>query len=425
MTRRGTKEASEARPRIILLDLYHGGHHPHHLECLLRGWAKRNPRGALNLVVSEKHAKLHRQLPSLARETPGAKFYVTRTPIGFGDGPENVVRRERLHKRVATHYARVLRADHLVFMFFDHAQLALALDLRFAWPLAISGIYFRPSFHYEALGVPVGGLSERLVAAGKQTVLRAALRNPHLRTLFCLDPFAARYITRWTRHTQSVFLPEPFWIPDSGVATWALDGVVEPGRQRLTFFGSLDDRKGIRPVLDALSALPESNQRRLALIFAGRVGGVDRDGLLSRIAAFDETSAVQVVLDDRFLPEAEIQPLLASSNLVLLTYQREHVGSSGGLVRAAAAGVPVLSTDHGLVGMQVRRHRLGVTLDAASPEAIRAALLAWLERPDGIPFDPRSAETFAAINTEDAFADTIFSRLLSLPRGEAKRGFDD
>jgi glycosyltransferase involved in cell wall biosynthesis len=399
-------------PRIIVLNLYHGGHHPHHLECLLRGWAQRKPGGELGLVVSETHARLHPHIPSLVRETPGATLYIARTPVGFGDGPENVVRRERLHKRAAAHYARLVGADHVLFMFFDHAQLSLAMDLRFPWPLAISGIYFRPSFHYRAIGVAGQSGLDRLIAAGKQTLLRAALRNPHLRTIFCLDPFAAAYIARWTKRTESVFLPEPFWIPDTGVARWALEDVVEPGRRRLVFFGSLDDRKGIRPVLRALATLPDQLQAKLAVIFAGRIGGVDRDGLLARIAGFDGTSKVQVILDDRFIPEGEVQPLLAASDLVLLTYQREHVGSSGGLVRAAAAGVPVLSTDDGVVGIQVQKYHLGLTVDTTSTEAIRSAVLDWLERPGVTGFDPAAAEHFAAENTGERFAETIFSRLL-------------
>lgn len=250
------------------------------------------------------------------------------------------------------------------------------------------------------------------MALGKQVVLRAALRNPHLRTLFCLDPFAAAHIAGWARHSECVFLPEPLWVPDMPVESSALEDAVEPGRRRLVFFGSLDDRKGIRPVLDALAALPESSQRRLALIFAGPVGSVEREELLARIAAFDANSAVQVLLEDRFVPEAQVQRLLAACDLVLLTY-RHHVGSSGVLVRAAAAGVPVLATDYGLVGAQVRKHRLGLPLDATSSEEIRSALLAWLDRPDAMPFDRSSASRFAAANTAEAFADTIFSRLLA------------
>jgi hypothetical protein len=65
------------------------------------------------------------------------------------------------------------------------------------------------------------------------------------------------------------------------------------------------------------------------------------------------------------------------------------------------------------VGVQVRRHRLGLTIDATSADEIRSALLRWLERPATMPFDPAAARKFAAANTADAFAETIFSRLLS------------
>jgi glycosyltransferase involved in cell wall biosynthesis len=402
---------SDVRPRIILFNLYHDGHHPQHLECLLRDWARRRRRGELHLVVSERHARVSSHIPALVRDTPATTLHLVQTPAGFGDGPENVVRRERLHRRFAAHYARRLEADHLLFMYFDHAQLSLALNLRFPWPLALSGIYFRPSFHYGALEGPTWERGQRLLAWGKQVVLRAALRNPHLRTLFCLDPLAAPEIARWAVHTESVFLPEPLWIPDSPGEPSLLERELEPRRRRLVFFGSLDDRKGIRPVLDALATLPGSSQSRLALVFAGPVRGAERDELLARIERLDQTSDVQVLLHDRFVPEADVQQLLGACDLLLLTY-RHHVGSSGVLIRAAAAGIPVLSTDFGLVGAQVRSHRLGLTLDANSSAEIRSALLAWLDRPDAIPFDPASARSFAAANTAEAFAETIFARLL-------------
>jgi glycosyltransferase involved in cell wall biosynthesis len=404
--------ASDTNPRIILFNLYHGGHHPQHLECLLMYWASRNLAGELHVVISQTHAERHPQVPSLVSETPHATLHLASTPRGFGHGPEPVLRRERLHSRLAGRYARLLHADHLFFMYFDHVQLALAVDLRFPWPLQISGVYFRPSFHYGPLGIASRRRRQRMAAWAKQVVLRAALRNPHVRSLFSLDPFAASHIARWAQHTESIFLPEPLWVPGGRVQKWAREQAIEPGRRRLVIFGSLDDRKGIPHVLDALGALPASSQRRLALILAGSVSSSRPDELRARIAALNESSQVQVLLDDRFLPEAEVQPLLAASDLVLLTYQHDHIGSSGGLVRAAAAGVPVLSTDHGLVGVQVRRHRLGLTLDTTSAEEIRSALLRWLERPATMPFDPVASRMFAAANTADAFAETIFTRLL-------------
>jgi glycosyltransferase involved in cell wall biosynthesis len=369
------------------------------------------------VVVSDRHARAHPGTAARIGATPNAVLHVAQLPDDFDEALSGTVARDRLHGRLAADYIRRLHPDHFVLMLCDHAQLSLAFDLRFGWPLAISGIYFRPSFHYGRLGGPPETTRDRVKGLTKQVVLRAALRNPHFRTLFSLDPFAVPQIARWSRHTEIVALPEPLDHGDTigspsgdGSGLPLLDGL-EPGRRRLVIFGSLDEKKGIGIVLDALQALPSETQQRLALILGGPVGGYRRDELLARIVRLDAQTGLRLRLEDRFIPEEDVQPLLAACDLVLLTYQR-HVGSSGVLIRAAAAGVPVLATDYGVVGEQVRRHRLGITVDATSSESIREALEAWIERTDAIPFDRAAAAAFSAENTADLFAETIFSRLL-------------
>ena len=402
---------ADLAPRIVLFNLYSGGHHPHHLECLAAYWEALGPQAELHVVVTDRHARQHPGTVARIAATPNTELHVARLPSDFSEWGSSTLARDRLHGRLAAHYIRLLHPDHFVFMLCDHAQISLATDLRFSWPLAISGIYFRPSFHYGSLGGPPETARDRVKGLTKQVVLRAALRNPHFRTLFSLDPFAVPRIARWSRHTEVVPLPEPLEHGDAGPGSPLLDGI-EPGRRRLVIFGSLDEKKGIEVVLDALEALPPELQRQVALILGGPVGGHRRDEVLARITDLDAQTGLQLRLEDRFIPEEDVQPLLAACDLVLLTYQR-HVGSSGVLIRAAAAGIPVLATDYGVVGEQVRRHRLGITVDATDADSIRAVLEAWIERPEVIPFDEGSAAAFAGENTAELFAETIFSRLLS------------
>ena len=109
--------------------------------------------------------------------------------------------------------------------------------------------------------------------------------------------------------------------------------------------------------------------------------------------------------------EEDARAILAACDLSLLTYQRP-VGASNVMTWAAAAGVPVLATEYGVVGEQVRRHRLGLALNTTDADAIRAALENWLERPETIPFDLEATSAFARANTAELFAATIFSRLM-------------
>jgi glycosyltransferase involved in cell wall biosynthesis len=414
-------QISRMSPTIVLLNLYYEGHNPQHLECLLRSWAHRERDAQLHLVLSKMAVTRHTELSNLARQTKGVTLHLVDTPDNFAS-EAGVFRREPLHRRVAKDYATRLRAHRLMFMYLDAAQFSLAMDLRFRWPLELSGIYFRPSFHYSDLGVEQT-TSERVTSAAKGFVIRGALRNPHLQTLFCLDPLATTRLAEWADHTECVFLPEPLWNPASDRHGSPLTDRVDGHRRCLVLFGSLDERKGLRPLLDALEALPHPLQQQLALVLAGRLTDADKSQLQARIALFERRSEVQLVAADELVPEEQIQPLLRSCDLVLATYLR-HVGSSGLIVRAAAAGVPVLASDYGLVGAQVRRHRLGLTVDSASSEEIARALIAWLERPDSFPFDAASADRFARENTAEAFAETILSRLLA-PAAPRRHGARD
>ena len=161
--------------------------------------------------------------------------------------------------------------------------------------------------------------------------------------------------------------------------------------------------------------LPEADQRRLALVLAGRIADADRERVLGELRDLEGRAPLQVVLDERFVPYEEIQPMVRRADLVLLTYQH-HVGSSNVLVRAAMARRPVLAADYGLVGALVRARRLGQTVDAGSPEAIALALAAFLADPSAFPFSPEEARRYAEANTADAFARTILDRVIS---GEA------
>lgn len=392
--------------RIVVLSLGHGGHHSQYLECLARGWVERSPAAELHFVVSEEG---YAECPVLHGRSGNAEHIYVHRVAAPSSRRTGIVGREPLHRATARRFAHELRADHLLFMYLDAVQFSLAVDLRFSWPLALSGIYFRPSFHYDQFGDRSTG-RDRLKSVAKATAIRATLRNPHLRTIFCLDPYAVAQLARWAPDTDVAPLPEPLTKHPGKGAPSPLLSRVEDGRRRLVVFGSLDERKGIAVVLEALDGLPEASRKKIALLLAGRFDDRVRRELASRIGSHG-AGDVQVIADDQRLPEESIQPLLRACDLVMITYQ-QHVGSSGQLLRAAEAGTPVLATDYGLVGQLVREHQLGLTVDATSPFEIRRALAAWLERPDAIPFDPQRAALFAGRNTDDAFAETILSRIL-------------
>jgi glycosyltransferase involved in cell wall biosynthesis len=388
---------------ILLFDPYHGGHHAEYVAHLLRAWARSDRPGRLVAAVP---AQLPEEQPALfadalrdprievaplqgALPTPGSSLWEA-----------SQANARLLRKALKTH-----GPSRVVAAYLDHLQLALVLGRPSLGEARLSGILFRPSLHYGE----GGSLGERARQRRKRALLRAMARNERLDHVFTLDHSAVPALQAMGLH--AVPLPDP-------VAPSSPGGPLpEEVRRRFGFdrdrvvmvlFGALDERKGVIPLLDALARLAPSDLGRLGLLLAGPLVPRLRADVAERAAALRAQGA-QVALHDAFVPVAEIQPLLRVADLVLGTYDR-HVGSSAVLIRAAAAGRPVLSQDYGYMGDRVRRHRLGRTVDTENPTALTQALQAALEDP-AAGFDSETAAAFAAANTPEAYARTILDHV--------------
>lgn len=402
-----------AAPRILLFDLYHTGHHGQYVRVLMEHWVDRRDSGQLDIVVSNEFAGRYPDLIASAADQPGVAFHPTDAPVGLRDktGRKAVLVNDIQMGRVLRQAVERHAPDHVVLPYADHVQFSLATGLRFQRPVRISGIYFRPSFYYHSAGRGPRTLRTLADDVQKRGLLWLALRNPHVDTLFTLDPYAVGPVRRLG--ARAVALPEAV---EAGVvsdeaphATRERLGI-EAGRRLMLLFGSLDPRKGVRELLQALASLPDHMLGRGALVMAGESVAVQRD-VAAAVEALRAHSALQIVHLDTFVPDAEMHRLFAASDLVLLPYQR-HVGSSGVLVRAAAAGVPVLGQDYGMMGALLDEYHLGLAVDTTSPDALARGLARFLDPATSYPFDPQAARAFAAANTEQAMASTLWEEVL-------------
>ncbi len=408
---------------LMLFDLLSGGHHAQYIGQLAERWEL--DTGRLDIVAPEDLIDRDGRLADIVRARPGIRFVPIRQPLGLAEGGKlSQLRNVQRHGRLLRRYVEQLRPKHCLLMYFDQVQLPLAFGLRFAFPVALSGIYFRPSFHYAAVTGAATTLSDRAEGVRKRTLLFRALSNPHLSHLFCLDPLVVPFVPGSRFGVRVVALPDgvesraPTCSPLETRASWGIDS----HRSVLLFFGSMAARKGIYQVIEALRLLPEGDQRQLALAVIGAPPGGEAERLEQALSFLRSESKVQVASDSRYVPEAEIPDAFAAADLVLLPYRR-HVGSSGVLVRAAQARLPVLSSDYGLLGEQVRRHALGRAVNSSSPATLAEALMDWLREPAAWPFDAARARRFAAQNTSEGFARTILDSILAgSATGTAARG---
>ena len=189
-----------------------------------------------------------------------------------------------------------------------------------------------------------------------------------------------RLLTHYAVHPQGVTtiphgatLPPPVAPPsprNPTVLTWGLLG---PG-------------KGIEWVIDALAAVSDVVPP-ITYVIAGRThpkvaardGEAYRESLMER--ARRHGVADRVIFDETYRSVPELLELVCSSHAVVLPYDSSDQITSGVLVDAVAAGVPVISTTFPH-SVELLRSGAGVLVPHQDPSAIADALRMVITRPN-------------------------------------------
>ena len=181
-----------------------------------------------------------------------------------------------------------------------------------------------------------------------------------------------------------------------------------PGRAGLglseTDFGILlvgrqDRRKGFDTAMRALRIALQRNDDVVALV----VGPVapEYKAEFGRLTV-EHSGRVRHIPD--FVPDSVLPDLFAAADVVLLPYASFFTSTSGVLARAAASGVPVVASEHGLIGHRVRAHRMGLTIPAGRPAELSKAIMAMSSAPMDVRHDlAEGARRFATTCNIDAF----------------------
>lgn len=304
-------------------------------------------------------------------------------------------------------------ATHGLFLEMDHLSLPLALGLG-AGKRPLSGILFRPSVHYHALGNYSPNWRERLRDARKSLLYRLMLRNRSVGAVLTLDPYFVDYAARHYANADKLErTPDPVCppVPPDG-DDYGLAGRVPDGRKLFLLFGEMTERKGILTLLESLMGLPEGAAARVAVVAAGAVDPpilAAVDAAVARLARCQPSLWLHV--ENRRLSVGEITALLHRSDVVLAPYHR-FVGSSGILLWAAQAQRPVLSQDYGLVGRLVREFRLGVGVDTTNARLLSETIGVIAQDYVPMKIDRDAMVEFCAARSPARFARIVLSQAL-------------
>lgn len=179
--------------------------------------------------------------------------------------------------------------------------------------------------------------------------------------------------------------PRKISVIPHGAGTHAHAPREDHDRPNLLTWGLLGPGKGIEWGLRALALLGDLDPAPVYTV-AGRThpkvlevfGDVYRDSLISLAASLGV--AEEVRWEDRYLDEAELSRMIRSADVVVLPYDSTEQVTSGVLIEAVGAGVPVVATEFPHA-VELLADGPGLLVPHQDPEAMAAAVRHLLAEP--------------------------------------------
>lgn len=367
------------------MELETQGHHPSYVRNFAKTWLEHEIPGDLEFLVTRKFFQLHPDVVAYVRSLADHGLRIHSLTEAEETRMESISYLRYFHGwKLFCQYAKSLNCDHGLVMYSDFFQLPMLVSQRSTCPFSI--IYFRPTYHYQKLSNYQPSWKEKFRAARKKWLMARVLKLPRLERVYSLDTLAIEYMKQHFKTKASIeFLPDSFAIaPVSAACVDSLRSElgIDKSRKIFCLVGVLDRRKGVRELLEAAMTIPESEGKRICVLLVGKLQSNQEQEVLALLKKLEQSSTIQVLLHNEFVPDTEIQKYYELSDVILTTYQK-HMGASSALIRAALAKRPVLSSDYGLMGEIVRRRQMGLTIDTTQPEEIARGILAFLEdRPE-------------------------------------------
>ena len=146
----------------------------------------------------------------------------------------------------------------------------------------------------------------------------------------------------------------------------ALSVVASSNKKTFTCLGGQREDKGLDVLAASFAYLPEEVCDKVRFVVAGKEG----DYPYARVKQLAVERGIEVVFDNRVLPDEDYWRYVKQSDVILLPYKRVFSGNSGPMTDGVWANKYILGPDWGNLGYLINKHQLGSTFTSEDPASL-------------------------------------------------------
>lgn len=278
--------------------------------------------------------------------------------------------------------------NRIIFMEVDSYLILIASSRFKKLGLKVIGILFQPYIHFKEIK---GGLDFQLRKIWKNFLFQkyALVRNKNIEQLFIINDTES--ISILNRRLKEIFnnIPDPIEthkqdLDESFVRHILKKYHIDDKQKNLLVFGSIDARKNLKTIIDALLLLPADIRGNVHLIISGKFAPDIRTSYLNYIEK--HKIELSVAYNDDFVQEAEREIIFQNCDLVLMPYINFYSASSV-VGHAISYNKNIVAPNKGLLAKIVRVNKLGINVNSHNAVEIKDAVLALLSESTSFSYD--------------------------------------
>lgn len=345
----------------LIIEPEYGGHYMIlYIKFIVRLLAKKKK----NVVfLTTKKTSQHESFKSLLKEHKNIQIEYIKfiRPKSFST-MSMLIHQIRLFFLIKKKYkiiSKKYKFDHIFINSLDHFDKALSLFGDPFYNVNFSGIYVNPKFHLQKYN---------LGKAGRYNVIskfffKKLLKTPNLRNILTNDKFFINYIisNNFKNFNKLKFLCEPREFTHSFNKSYSRYLLKLPKNNFfILVYGALKKSKGIAELFLALCN--NNINKKVSVILAGDAHKEIKHFLNSRVTKL-LIKEKKLFYFKGFQSNKEESILFSASDIVWVGYQKQFPFLSGVLYQAAIKKLPIIASNHGIIGWMNKKHKLGLSVD--------------------------------------------------------------